>query len=76
MENFIVYGLGKSGLSTIRSLANKSKENSFKNHLIIGTDDNLSSLHNADAIALKNQFSNVEFLACDEINFNETAIII
>jgi len=76
MENFIVYGLGKSGLSTIRSLANKSKENSFKNHLIIGTDDNLSSLHNADAIALKNQFSNVEFLACDEINFNEKSKII
>ncbi len=71
MENFIVYGLGKSGMSTIKSLANN-----FKKHVIIGTDDNLSSLQNSESLALKNQFSNIDFLAPDEINFNNDSKII
>ena len=71
MENFIVYGLGKSGISTIKSLAKN-----FKQHVIIGTDDNLLSLQNSELLALKNQFSNIDFLAPDEINFNKDSKII
>ena len=52
MENFIVYGLGKSGISTIKSLAKN-----FKQQVIIGTDDNLLSLQNSESLALKKQSS-------------------
>ncbi len=71
MENFIIYGLGKSGLSTIKHLANN-----FKNNEIIGTDDNNSALENNELKALEKKFSNVKFLPANEIKFSKNSKII
>ena len=71
MENFVVYGLGKSGISTLKALSIK-----FPNHKIIGTDDNLLALQNQGLTALLDQFSNLQILAPNEIKFdNKTKII-
>jgi UDP-N-acetylmuramoylalanine--D-glutamate ligase len=71
MTNFVVYGLGKSGISTLKELINK-----FPNHSIIGTDDNILALQNEYLTVLQKQFSNLKILTPDKIKFdNQTKII-
>lgn len=71
MENYIVYGLGKSGLSSIESLAIK-----FPNSKVIGTDDNLTVLDNNSCKILKDKFNNISFLKPTEIKYNQHSKII
>ena len=71
MENFVVYGLGKSGISTLKSVINQ-----FPYLLIIGTDDNSVALQNQELKALLNNFKNLKILQADEVKFdNNTKII-
>jgi len=71
MENFIIYGVGISGISTIKNLAIK-----FPNTSIIATDDNELSLKNSELILLSKKFSNITILPFDQINFNNYSKII
>ena len=71
MENFVVYGLGKSGISALKALSIK-----FPNHKIIGTDDNLLTLQSQGLNALLNQFPNLQILTPNEIKFNNKTKII
>ena len=65
--NYIIYGLGISGISSAKYLANINEN-------VIVTDDNISSIENAQK-SLSN-IKNIRFLKSDEIEYNKEDKII
>lgn len=64
---YVVYGLGISGISTATHLANK-------NFSVIATDDNISALENFRQKTSKD-FPNIKILQPDQISFDKNSII-
>jgi UDP-N-acetylmuramoylalanine--D-glutamate ligase len=71
MDNYIVYGLGISGLSTVKFLAQK-----FPNNSIIGTDDNPQAISHDKIHEITNKFSNVSFKSPELVSYNQNSKII
>lgn len=71
MDNFIVYGLGISGLSTLKFLAEK-----FPNNPVIGTDDNPHAYTIDKSSEILKKYANVRFQTPDSILYDQNSKII